>query len=47
VIVRLPEGQTVQAMIPNRGDEHGYTQGTPVTVHLPAEDLRVLGDEPP
>jgi len=46
VIVRLPEGQIVQAMIPNRGDEHGYRQGTPVTVHLPAEDLRVLGDEP-
>jgi len=46
VIVRLPEGQTVQAMIPNRGDEYGYRQGTPVTVHLPAEDLRVLGDEP-
>ncbi|HEX6263292.1 MAG TPA: ABC transporter ATP-binding protein [Actinomycetota bacterium] len=46
VIVRLPEGQTVQAMIPNRGDEHGYQQGTPVTLHLPAEDLRVLEDEP-
>ena len=46
VIVRLPEGQIVQAMIPNRGDEHGYRQGTPVTVHLPPEDLRVLGDEP-
>jgi len=45
VFVRLPEGQTVQAMIPNRGDEHGYGQGTPVTLHLPAEDLRVLQDE--
>jgi len=46
VFVRLPEGQTVQAMIPNRGDEHGYRQGTPVTLHLPAEDLRVLEVEP-
>jgi spermidine/putrescine transport system ATP-binding protein len=42
VIVRLPEGRVVQAMIPNRGEEHGFPQGTSVTLHLPPEDLRVL-----
>jgi spermidine/putrescine transport system ATP-binding protein len=42
VIVQLPEGRVVQAMIPNRGEEHGFAQGTPVTLHLPPEDLRVL-----
>jgi spermidine/putrescine transport system ATP-binding protein len=42
VIVQLPEGRVVQAMIPNRGEEHGFPQGTAVTLHLPPEDLRVL-----
>jgi spermidine/putrescine transport system ATP-binding protein len=42
VIVQLPEGRVVQAMIPNRGEEHGFAQGTSVTLHLPPEDLRVL-----
>jgi spermidine/putrescine transport system ATP-binding protein len=42
VIVQLPEGRIVQAMIPNRGEEHGFAQGTSVTLHLPPEDLRVL-----
>jgi spermidine/putrescine transport system ATP-binding protein len=42
VIVQLPEGRVVQAMIPNRGEEHGFAQGAAVTLHLPPEDLRVL-----
>jgi spermidine/putrescine transport system ATP-binding protein len=42
VIVRLPGGQVVQAMIPNRGDAHAYPQGAAVALHLPPEDLRVL-----
>jgi spermidine/putrescine transport system ATP-binding protein len=42
VIVQLPEGRVVQAMIPNRGEEHGFAQGASVTLHLPPEDLRVL-----
>jgi spermidine/putrescine transport system ATP-binding protein len=42
VIVQLPEGRVVQAMIPNRGEEHGFAQGAPVTLRLPPEDLRVL-----
>jgi spermidine/putrescine transport system ATP-binding protein len=45
VIVQLPEGRIVQAMIPNRGEEHGFAQGTSVTLHLPPEDLRVLAVE--
>jgi spermidine/putrescine transport system ATP-binding protein len=46
VILRLASGEAIQAMIPNRGEEHGFAQGTPVTVHLPSEDLRVLSAEP-
>jgi spermidine/putrescine transport system ATP-binding protein len=42
VIVRLPQGQVVQVLVPNRGDAKPYPQGTPVTLYLPAEDLRVL-----
>jgi spermidine/putrescine transport system ATP-binding protein len=42
VIARLPGGQVVQVLIPNRGDAEPYPQGTPITLHLPAEDLRVL-----
>jgi spermidine/putrescine transport system ATP-binding protein len=42
VLVRLPGGQVIQAMIPNRGDAHGYGQGTPVSLHLSPQDLRVL-----
>jgi spermidine/putrescine transport system ATP-binding protein len=42
VIVQLPEGRIVQAMIPNRGEEHGFAQGTSVILHFPPEDLRVL-----
>lgn len=45
VMLRLPGGQVVQAMIPNRGDAHAYEHGTPVTLHLPPEDLRVLRAE--
>jgi spermidine/putrescine transport system ATP-binding protein len=45
VMVRLPGGQVVQAMIPNRGDAHGYDHGAPVSLHLPSEDLRVLKAE--
>jgi spermidine/putrescine transport system ATP-binding protein len=42
VIARLPGGQVVQVLIPNRGDAEPYPQGTPITLHLPAQDLRVL-----
>lgn len=40
VIIGLPEGRTLQAML--RGGAPTHEQGTPVVVHLPREALRVL-----
>ena len=40
LIVQLPEGRTIQAVLPNRATT--YDQGSPVVVHLPPPDLRVL-----
>jgi hypothetical protein len=42
VIVRLAPGATVQAMVPNTGAAPDWEQGTPVSVHLPADALRLL-----
>ena len=47
VIVHLAPGQTLQAWIQNQGEGLPYGQGTPVTVHLPADALRVLVDGGP
>jgi spermidine/putrescine transport system ATP-binding protein len=44
LIVRLANGDTVQALVQNTGDEIGYRQGDAVAVHMPAEALRVLTD---
>jgi spermidine/putrescine transport system ATP-binding protein len=44
VIVHLAPGQTLQAWIQNQGEGLPYGQGTPVTVHLPVDALRVLVD---
>jgi spermidine/putrescine transport system ATP-binding protein len=44
VIVRLAPGETVQMLLKNEGGEVAYQQGTPVSVHLPASALRVLGE---
>ena len=50
VIVRAATGETLQALIQNKGGGPGFEQGTPVQLHLPADALRVLpsgiGDEP-
>ncbi|HET9719069.1 MAG TPA: ABC transporter ATP-binding protein [Solirubrobacteraceae bacterium] len=48
VFVRLVDGATIQAWITNTGHASARAPGTPVSVHLPAEALRVLGggDEP-
>ena len=43
VMVRLATGAQLQASITNTGDADGYQQGTPVSVHIPADALRVLG----
>jgi spermidine/putrescine transport system ATP-binding protein len=45
VIVHLAPGQTLQAWIQNQGEGLPYGQGTPVTVHLPVDALRVLIDQ--
>ncbi len=48
VMVRLPTGALLQASVPNEGeglDRHG--QGSPVSVHIPPDALRVLSGTPP
>ena len=42
VRVRLLGGALVTAVQPNDGSEPPYSQGSPVSVHLPVESLRVL-----
>ena len=42
LIVRLPNGDPVQAMVANDGGASPYQQGTPVSLWLPAEAVRVL-----
>jgi spermidine/putrescine transport system ATP-binding protein len=42
VIVRLAPGATVQAMVPNTAGAPDWEQGTPVSVHLPSDALRLL-----
>ena len=42
VIVRLAPGELVDVLVQNQGDEALYAQGTPVSVELPADALRVL-----
>jgi spermidine/putrescine transport system ATP-binding protein len=44
VIVHLASGPTLQAWVQNQGDGLPYSQGHPVTVHLPPDALRVLVD---
>jgi spermidine/putrescine transport system ATP-binding protein len=43
VMVRLANGALLQASIPNEGEGLGeHSQGSPVTVHIPPDALRVL-----
>jgi spermidine/putrescine transport system ATP-binding protein len=44
IIVGLANGERVQALVQNTGDELAYRQGDPVKAHMPAEALRVLTD---
>jgi spermidine/putrescine transport system ATP-binding protein len=44
VIVHLAPGQTLQAWVQNQGEGLPYGQGHPVSVHLPADALRMLMD---
>ena len=43
VMVRLVTGAQLQASIANTGEADSYTHGTPVSVHIPPDALRVLG----
>src|SRR5439155_17239826 len=43
LIVRVANGDTVQALVQNRGVGVGVEQGTPVSIHFPADAIRVLG----
>jgi hypothetical protein len=45
VLVHLAHGETLQAWMQNRGGDPPFQQGTPVSVHLPPEAIRVLADE--
>src|SRR5215467_411712 len=45
VVVHLAHGETLQAWMQNRGGDPPWQQGTPVSVHLPADAIRVLPDE--
>ena len=44
IFLRLAGGAALQSLVPNDGDALPYGQGTPVSVALPAEALRVLAD---
>ncbi len=44
VIVRLANGETLQAWMQNRGGDPPWQQGTAVSVHLPADAIRVLDE---
>jgi spermidine/putrescine transport system ATP-binding protein len=44
VFVTLAPGERIQAWIANDGDAEPYAQGTPVSVTLPQDALRVLAD---
>jgi len=45
LIVRLANGATIQALVQNAGEQIPFTQGTPVSVYLPADALRVLSGD--
>lgn len=44
VFVSLAPGMTVQALVLNTPGRFAWSQGTPVSVHLPADSIRVLPD---
>jgi ABC-type Fe3+/spermidine/putrescine transport system ATPase subunit len=44
VVVRLPTGEPLQALVQNQGQPVTWDQGTAVAVHLPPDALRVLAE---
>ena len=45
--VRVPGGAVLKATMPNDGSRDSHAQGTPVSLCLPADALRVLAPSPP
>jgi spermidine/putrescine transport system ATP-binding protein len=45
VLVHLAHGETLQAWTQNSGGDQPWRQGTPVSVHLPRDAIRVLADD--
>jgi hypothetical protein len=43
-VVRLANGESLQALVQNQGQPLTWQQGTATAVHLPADALRVLSD---
>ena len=41
-MVRLANGEALQALVQNQGQPISWQQGTAIAVHLPADALRVL-----
>jgi spermidine/putrescine transport system ATP-binding protein len=46
VVVRLPQGAVLQALVTNNSSQSEFQTGQPVTVSLPAESLRLLAASP-
>ena len=44
LLIRLANGDRVQALIQNAGEDIPYRQGDAVKVYMPADALRVLTD---
>jgi spermidine/putrescine transport system ATP-binding protein len=42
LVVRLANGEPLQALVQNQGEPLSWEQGTAIAVHLPADALRVL-----
>jgi ABC-type Fe3+/spermidine/putrescine transport system ATPase subunit len=42
LVVRLANGEALQALVQNQGRPITWQQGTAIAVHLPADALRVL-----
>ncbi len=42
LVVRLANGEPLQALVQNQGQPIAWQQGTAIAVHLPADALRVL-----
>jgi TOBE domain len=42
LVVRLANGEALQALVQNQGQPISRQQGTAIAVHLPADALRVL-----